>query len=59
MAEIRVTDLPVITLEDFTSNDRLIIVDDGATDNSGEICDNYALKDSRIIIFHKKNPPTL
>lgn len=29
MAEIRVTDLPVITLEDFTSNDRFIIVDDG------------------------------
>ena len=29
MAEIKVTDLPLMTLEDFTSNDRFLMVDNG------------------------------
>ncbi len=33
----------------------IILVDDGATDNSGEICDEYAKQDNRIRVFHKKN----
>ena len=33
----------------------LILVDDGATDTSGTICDNFAAKDNRIIVIHKKN----
>lgn len=33
----------------------IILVDDGSTDNSGKICDEYALKDSRIKIIHKQN----
>lgn len=33
----------------------VLLVDDGSTDNSGEICDEYALKDSRIRVFHKGN----
>jgi glycosyltransferase involved in cell wall biosynthesis len=33
----------------------IILVDDGSTDNSGEICDEYAKKDRRIHCFHKKN----
>ena len=33
----------------------IIFVDDGSTDESGKICDKYALKDKRIKVIHKKN----
>lgn len=33
----------------------LLLIDDGSTDNSGTICDQYAAKDSRIRVFHKAN----
>lgn len=33
----------------------LIAVDDGSTDNSPKICDEYEQKDSRIIVIHKQN----
>lgn len=33
----------------------IILVDDGATDSSGMICDKYALTDNRIRVIHKKN----
>lgn len=33
----------------------LLLVDDGSTDDSGIICDDYAKKDNRIKVFHKKN----
>jgi glycosyltransferase involved in cell wall biosynthesis len=36
-------------------NIKCILVDDGSTDSSGTICDNYAKKDSRITVLHKKN----
>lgn len=36
-------------------NLEIILVDDGSKDNSGKIADEYALKDNRIKVIHKKN----
>lgn len=33
----------------------IILVDDGSTDESGDICDKYAKEDSRITVIHKEN----
>ncbi len=33
----------------------IILVDDGSTDNSGQICDEFAIRDNRIKVIHKKN----
>lgn len=33
----------------------LILVNDGSTDSSGQICDMYANKDKRIHVIHKEN----
>lgn len=39
------------TFHDF----ELLLIDDGSTDESGKICDEYEKKDARIRVFHKKN----
>lgn len=36
-------------------NIEIILVNDGSTDSSGKICDDYLGKDDRIKVFHKKN----
>ena len=33
----------------------IILVDDGSTDNCGDICDRYKINDDRIIVIHKNN----
>ena len=39
------------TIEDF----EIILVDDGSTDGSEDLCDSYAEKDPRITTIHKEN----
>lgn len=39
------------TFKDF----EIILVDDGSTDKSGSICDEYSMIDNRIKVIHKEN----
>lgn len=41
----------VQTFSDF----EVLLIDDGCKDNSGNICDEYAKKDSRVKVVHKDN----
>lgn len=59
--------VPVYNIEDYLeacieslinqtySNTEILLIDDGSTDSSGEICDKYQKCDSRIKVIHKKN----
>ncbi len=59
--------VPVYNVEDFVGkcldsivrqnyeNLDIVIVDDGSTDGSGGICDEFAQKEKRARVFHKKN----
>lgn len=46
--------LDSIICQDY-DNFEIIIVDDGSTDSSSDICDFYAEKDKKIKVIHKKN----
>lgn len=37
------------------NNIEVILVDDGSTDSSAEICDRFCEKDSRVVVIHKEN----
>lgn len=59
--------VPVYNVEDYVSfclndicgqtyqNIEILVVDDGSTDRSGEICDEFATRDSRIHVMHQEN----
>ncbi len=36
-------------------NLEILLIDDGSTDGTGQICDEYAVRDSRINVIHKSN----
>ena len=42
-------------LQQTYQNFEVIIIDDGSTDSSGDICDRYAQQDQRLNVFHIKN----
>lgn len=42
-------------LHQTCKNWEMILVDDGSPDRCGQICDEYAAKDDRIRVIHKKN----
>ena len=46
--------LDSIVAQSFTDFEA-ILVDDGSTDKSGQICDEYAGKDRRFVVIHKQN----
>lgn len=48
------TCLDSILNQSFTDYE-LLLIDDGSTDSSGQICEEYAKKNERIRVFHKPN----
>ena len=59
--------VPIYNVEDYLprciesicqqtyKNLEIILVNDGSTDNSSNICNLYAQKDDRILVIHKQN----
>lgn len=59
--------VPIYKIEDYVrkcvdsiiaqtyKNIEIILVDDGSPDNCGKICDEYAVTDKRIKVYHKAN----
>ena len=43
------------TMTQTLKNIEILLVDDGSPDQCGKICDEYAEKDKRIRVLHKKN----
>lgn len=42
-------------LDQTYQNLEILLIDDGSTDDSGMICDEYACRDSRVVVRHKEN----
>ena len=47
--------LKSIITQPFDCGVEILCIDDGSTDNSGKICDDYSRKDSRIKVYHTSN----
>ena len=48
------------SLQNQTNNNfEVIIIDDGSTDSSGEMCDNFANLKENVIVFHQENKGSL
>lgn len=45
----------VSIVEQTYKNLEIILVDDGTPDKSGVICDEWAQRDNRIVVYHKQN----
>lgn len=45
----------IILQKDFKETSEILLVDDGSTDKSGKICDEYANQYSNIRVIHKEN----
>lgn len=46
-------------LKQSLSDIRIILINDGSTDHSGKICDNFARLDARVQVIHKANEGTI
>ena len=54
-AQMFVADAISSILEQSYRNIKLLIIDDGSSDGSGEICDRFAEEDSRVEVYHQDN----
>lgn len=54
-AEKTITRCTQSILEQSAGDFELLLIDDGSTDRTGEICDRFAETDCRIKVFHKPN----
>lgn len=53
--EGRISDCIESVLKQTESNLEIFLVNDGSTDRSGEICDQYATRDPRVHVIHQEN----
>lgn len=47
--------LDSILAQNFAGSVEIVLIDDGSTDMSGKICDEYASRYENIIVYHKQN----
>ena len=54
-AELYLKECLISVIEQSYTNLEILLIDDGSTDSSGTICDEYAAIDARIKVIHKLN----